>query len=129
VGIVLRVAGRQLTARAQARATAETIRSSVAEAKSESALAAGRVAGRTSRGLVRGIGGFIRPFWRIGGILWLEVVGVFFLVPVVAFTPNLWRTRPHAFNGPYDRSFLVTALVIVVFFYLSVTSFWRAGRK
>jgi hypothetical protein len=128
-GIVLRVAGRQMVALAEAKPTAGPNQSSAAATTSHSALKAGRRAGRASRGIAKGIAGFIRPFKRIGGILWLEVAGVFFFVPVVAFTPNLLRTRPHSFHGPYDKSFLVTLLVMAVFFYLSVTSFWRAGRK
>jgi len=90
---------------------------------------AGRSAGMTSRGLARGVGGFLRPFRRVGGIVWLEVTGVFFFLPVVVFAPNLWRTRPLHLYGPYDKTFLITAVVMVVFFYLGVTSFWRARKR
>ena len=75
------------------------------------------------------MGGFLRPFSRVGGILWLEVTGVFFLLPVVAFGPTLWRMRASWLHGPDHRTFLVTAGVVVVFLYLSVSSFWRARRK
>jgi hypothetical protein len=90
---------------------------------------AGQIAGRATRGVAGGIGGFIRPFRRVGGILWLEVTGVFFLLPVLVFAPNLWRVRASWLHGPDHKAFLVTALVMVVFFYLGVTSFWRAHRK
>jgi hypothetical protein len=80
-------------------------------------------------GVARGLGGFLRPFRRVGGILWLEVTGVFFLLPVIVFAPNLWRMRASWAHGPDHRSFLVTALVVVVFLYLGVTSFWRARRR
>jgi len=91
--------------------------------------AAGRSAGLISRGVVRGVGGFLRPFQRVGGILWLEVTGAFFLIPVVVFAPTLWRVRASWAHGPDHRLFLVTAGVMVVFFYLSVSSFWRARKR
>lgn len=93
------------------------------------AASAGRTAGRATRGLSRGVGGFLRPFGRVGGILWLEITGVFFLLPVFVFTPTLWRTRASYLQGPDHKTFVVTALVVVVFLYLGVTSFWRARRK
>jgi type VI protein secretion system component VasK len=80
-------------------------------------------------GIARGVGGFLRPFRRVGGILWLEVTGVFFLLPVIAFTPNLWRMRGSWAQGPDHRMFVITSLVVVVFLYLGVSSFWRARRK
>jgi hypothetical protein len=91
--------------------------------------AAGRTARRASGSLARGVGGFLRPFARVGSILWLEVTGVFFFLPVAVFTPNLWRMRASWQHGPDHTTFLVTALVVVVFLYLSVTSFWRARRR
>jgi hypothetical protein len=89
----------------------------------------GQATGRATAGLARGVGGFLRPFRRVGGILWLEVTGVFFLLPVIVFAPTLWRVRASYAHGPDHRTFLVTAAVIVVFFYLGATSFWRARRK
>lgn len=87
------------------------------------------VAGRATGGLARGVSGFLRPFRRVGGILWLEITGVFFLLPVVAFAPRLWDVRANWAQGPDHRRFLVTAAVITVFLYLSVTSFWRARKR
>ena len=89
----------------------------------------GRAIGQASRGAVKGLGGFLRPFGRVGGILWLEVVGVFFLLPVIVFTPMLWRTRMSWAHGPDHRAFLAAAVVVTVFLYLGVSSFWRAHRK
>jgi hypothetical protein len=71
----------------------------------------------------------LRPFRRVGGIIWLEVTGVFFLLPVIVFAPNLWRMRASWAHGPDHRTFLVTVLVVGVFLYLGVSSFWRARRK
>jgi type VI protein secretion system component VasK len=75
------------------------------------------------------VGGFLRPFGRVGRIVWLEVTGVFFLLPVVAFTPNLWRMRASWAHGPDHNMFLITTGVVLLFLYLGVTSFWRARRK
>jgi hypothetical protein len=88
-----------------------------------------QAAERARGGVASGIGGFLRPFRRVGGILWLEVTGVFFLLPAIVFAPNLWRMRASWAHGPDHRTFLVTVLVVVVFLYLGVSSFWRARRK
>ncbi len=80
-------------------------------------------------GVFKGVGGFLRPFGRVGRIVWLEVTGVFFLLPVVAFSPNLWRMRASWAHGPDHNMFLITAGVVLLFLYLGITSFWRARRK
>jgi hypothetical protein len=77
----------------------------------------------------KGVGGFLRPFRRVGGILWLEVTGVFFLLPVIVFGPNLWRYRASWLLGPDHRTFIVSAIIVMVFLYLGVSSFWRAQRR
>jgi type VI protein secretion system component VasK len=83
----------------------------------------------TGGGVARGVGGFLRPFRRVGGILWLEVTGVFFLLPAIVFAPNLWRMRVSWAHGPDHRMFLITAGVVALFLYLGVSSFWRARRR
>ena len=88
-----------------------------------------KAAGKATRNVARGIGGFLRPFGRVGGILWLEVTGVFFLLPVVVFAPTVWRTRGSFAHGPDHRTFLVSVVFTVVFLYLGVSSFWRARKK
>src|ERR1700744_365334 len=45
----------------------------------------GRVAGQTARAAGRGVAGFLKPFGRVGGILWLEVTGFFFGLFAVFF--------------------------------------------
>lgn len=136
LGIGLRVAGRIAGQRmaasgraAEARAAATAPAAEMLDGAGAARKAAGQAAGLTSRGLVRGLGGFLRPFGRVGGIIWLEVTGVFFLLPVVVFGPTLWRVRASWARGTDHRLFLVTAGVIAVFLYLSVSSFWRARRR
>ena len=136
LGIGLRVAGRIAGQRmaqsgrpAEARAAATAPAADTLDGAGAARKAGGPTAGLTSRGLVRGVGGFLRPFGRVGGIIWLEVTGVFFLLPVVVFGPTLWRVRASWAHGPDHRLFLVTAGVMVVFLYLGVSSFWRARKR
>jgi hypothetical protein len=89
----------------------------------------GRAAGRGARGAVRGIRGFFRPFTRVGGILWLEVTGFFFLLFAAIFGTATWRTRPVMLHGPYGKPFFASGAMLLIFFYLGVTSFLSARRK
>jgi hypothetical protein len=65
----------------------------------------------------------------VGGIVWLEVTGVFFLLFVVVFARALWIYRASYAQGPDHQKFLVSAPLVLVFLYLSVSSFWRARRR
>lgn len=98
-------------------------------AATSGARATGRVTGQASRGLAKGLGGFFRPFGRVGGTIWLEVTGVFFLLPVIVFGPMIWRTRMSWAHGPDHRTFIAATAIVVVFLYLGVSSFWRAHRR
>lgn len=89
----------------------------------------GRAAGQTTRNVGRGISGLLKPFRTVAGKLWLEVIGAFFFLPVLVFAPVLWRTRASWQHGPDHRTFLSSAIIIAVFLYLGVTSFWRARKE
>jgi hypothetical protein len=132
LGVGLRVAGRMAGERMAASANA-AVSAPASQPSSEAAAAhtraAGQAAGKASRGVVRGIGGFLRPFGRVGGIVWLEVTGVFFLLFVVVFARALWIYRASYAQGPDHQKFLVSAPLVLVFLYLSVSSFWRARRR
>ena len=91
--------------------------------------APGRRSGLTGRNLVRGLGGVLAPIRRVGGIVWHEVMGVIFLLPALLGASSLWRTRASWRFGPDHRSFLSGAVLFVVFLYLSLSSFWRAGKR
>jgi hypothetical protein len=129
LGIGLRIAGRIASQRMAG--SAQTASKPVAPSAASAApiRSAGRSAGQASQGLARGIGGFLRPFGRVGSILWLEVSGVFFFLPVVVFGPTLWRVRASYAHGPDHKLFLVTAGIVALFLYLSASSFWRARKK
>jgi hypothetical protein len=89
----------------------------------------GRQVGRAAANVGRGVGGFMRPFGRVGGIIALEVTGVFFLIFVLVFGQMAWRTRSSFAHGADHLKFLLAAGLMLVFLYLSVSSFWRARRK
>jgi hypothetical protein len=89
----------------------------------------GRAAGKTARAAGRGVAGFLRPFGRIGGILWLEVTGFFFGLFAAFFATTLWRSRTDYAQGPHHQQFLIAAVLTLVFGYLSVSSFLRARRR
>ncbi len=87
--------------------------------------AAGNIAAQTSRNVSKGIGGFLRPFRRVGGIVWLEVTGTFFLLFAAVFALRLWQNWSG--TGRVSRDFAIGAAV--VFLYLGVSSFWRARHR
>jgi len=131
LGIGLRLAGRAAVERLEGsgQAVAAAVQPQQVAQTVERVRAAGQAVKQARGGVSRGLGGFLRPFRRVGGIIWLEVTGVFFLLPVIVFAPNLWRMRASWATGPDHKTFLVTALVVAVFLYLGVTSFWRARRR
>jgi hypothetical protein len=133
LGIGLRVAGRiagqRIAAGARNPASAAQAAGGAEPRGQLANQTAAQAAGRATAGVARGVGGFLRPFRRIGAILWLEVTGVLFLLPVVVFAPKLWGARASWAHGPDHRIFLVTAGVMAVFLYLGVSSFWRARRR
>lgn len=135
LGIGIRVAGRvigQRMAQTQSTVSAPHIPGAgTAPADSMNTLGqtVGQAATRAGRGVSEGAGGFLRPFRRVGGILWLEVTGVFFLLPVIVFAPALWR-ESFAYSHTSDhRTFWITAFIVAIFLYLGVSSFWRARRR
>lgn len=119
VRVAGRMAGERLMASAQNAPAASAPRGRTA----------GQATGSVSKGLARGVKGFLRPFTRVGGILWLEVTGVFFFAFVLVFSQTLWRTRASAEHGPDHAKFVVAGCLMAVFLYLAISSFWRARRR
>lgn len=122
-----RIAGQRLAASGQpAAARPMTIQGATGTVAGR---APGRTAGRATGSLARGVGGFLRPFRRVGGIIFLEVAGVFFLLFVLVFGNWAWRLRAQSVHGPEHAKFLLYAGMMLVFLYLCLSSFWRARRK
>jgi hypothetical protein len=131
LGIGLRVAGRVAAQRINAPQSAPPAQGQPQGSSPHrpDLAAAVQNASRARSNLGRGLSGFFKPFRRVGGIVWLEVTGVFFFLPVLVFAPTLWRTRLSYLHGPDHRTFIASAVVVALFFYLGVTSFIRARRK
>jgi hypothetical protein len=127
LGTGLRVAGRIAGQRLAAGAgKAEAPPAAVAEVGADVQT---RAAGPVASNLARGVGSLLRPFRRVGGIVWLEVTGVFFLLFVPVFAQALWRMKNSYAHGPGHQKFLVSATMMAVFLYLGLSSFWRARRR
>jgi hypothetical protein len=138
VGIGLRVAGRvageRMAASAQAAGTSQNPVAEIARqtqlAREDAKHAAGQMAGQATRGVARGVGGFLRPFRRVGGIVLLEVTGLFFLIFVPVFiSRGLWPIRADYAHGPQHMKFLAYVGLTLLFLYLGVSSFWRARKR
>lgn len=130
IRIAGRIAGQQLAAHAQSGAPQSQFVGNTAGSAAQNradAQAAGRIAGQTSRGVARGVGGFLRPFRRVGGILWLEITGAFFLLFATVFALRLWQNWAGFSRNPLSRNVVMAAAA--VFLYLGVSSFWRARRR
>lgn len=128
LGIGLRVAGR-MAGNAVMGEPANGAAPSAPQSTPAGASARGRAAGQATRGVGRGVSGFLKPFKTVGSKILLEVVGVFFLLPAVVFLPVLWRARASWQHGPDHHTFVASVVVIVVFLYLGLSSFWRAKRR
>ena len=100
-----------------------------ASSSQNSRLQNSRIAGQAARAAGRGVAGFVKPFGRVGGILWLELTGFFFGLFAVFFAVSLWRTHTDYAQGPHHQQFLIAAVLTAVFTYLSISSFLRTRKK
>ena len=82
-----------------------------------------------AQGVKSGIRGFFAPFLRIGSIVWHEVMGVLFLIPVSIYAPTVWKLHSQWQSGPQHKNFLVAVALVSLFLYLGISSFWRASKK
>jgi hypothetical protein len=129
VRLVGRMAGQRIAGTGSAGVTVSRPVTIEAVSPSGAGRASGRTTGRASGSLARGVGGFFKPFRRVGNIVFLEVVGLFFFVFVLVFSQTVWRSRASYLHGPDHQKFLVAAGLVLVFLYLGVSSFWRARRR
>ncbi|MDE3147952.1 MAG: hypothetical protein KGL37_00655 [Acidobacteriota bacterium] len=130
VRVATRVAGQRLAGYGSTTATTPAQAAAGAAAVGRTAgQAAGQTVAQGGRGVARGVGGFLRPFQRVGSIVWLEVSGVFFLLFVLVFARGVWHLRANYAQGADHYKFVTDAALMLLFLYLSVSSFWRARRK
>jgi hypothetical protein len=71
-----------------------------------------------------------RPVTKLSGVLWLEVTGVLFSLFVIAAAVALWSHRAdlRAAGAPRQHYFAALAM-LVLFGYLTISSFVRANRR
>jgi hypothetical protein len=133
LGIGLRVAGRiagQRLAAASEAAAAPRPQCEPAVPNRVVEQAVGQMASDSARRAARGVGGFLRPFGRVGRAILLEVTGVFFLIFVPVFIwRGLWPIRSDYAHGPEHMKFLAYIGLTLLFLYLGVSSFWRAHKR
>ena len=95
-----------------------------ARAAAHAAVDSGR---RLARGAGRAGSALFRPFAHAGGILALQVFGVFFAVFAFSFLVHAWQaSRITGWHEKHAATFLGVGLV---FLWFAVSSFWRAKRK
>jgi hypothetical protein len=68
------------------------------------------------------------PLAHAGGVLWLEITGLFFAIFALFFAQNAWKLR-HAVTSADHRRLLTYLIVTVVFAWFTFSSFYRARRK
>ena len=69
------------------------------------------------------------PFVHAGGVLWLEVTGLFFALFGLFFAQNAYKLRHAWYSGADHPRFLIYVIVTLVFFYFTFSSFYRARKK
>lgn len=69
------------------------------------------------------------PFVHAGSVLWLEITGVFFAVFSLFFVQGAWRLHTDWRSGANHAHFVMYVAIAVLFFYFTVSSFYRARRK
>ncbi len=69
------------------------------------------------------------PFTHAGGVLWLEITGLFFALFAVFFVQSVYRVHAAWRQGPEHTHLLLYGALAFVFAWFSVSSFARAYRK
>jgi hypothetical protein len=69
------------------------------------------------------------PFGHAGGVLWLEITGLFFALFTLFFVQSAYRVRSAWRTGPEHAHLVLYVVVGLGFAWFSVSSFLRAYRK
>ena len=141
VRVAGRIAGQRLAASALPAAASPQVRNAnpiagsgaqaqtVSQGLARATMQAGQPLNHTGKSVSRGVGGLLHPFRRVGGILWLEVTGVFFLLFALVFTRGVVNGIANYAHTSDHGSLWGSTGAIVVFLYLGISSFWRANRR
>lgn len=125
LGIGVRVASNMLRERVQQASAAPQVPVSRQAAPPS---AAKRVA--TAKRGAKAFGqALVGPFTHAGGILWLEITGLFFALFALFFVQSTYRVQSSWRHGPEHTHFLLYAALAIGFGWFSFSSFLRAWRK
>lgn len=69
------------------------------------------------------------PFTHAGGVLWLEITGMFFALFALFFVQSIYRVHTAWRHGPEHAHLLLYTLLAAGFGWFSFSSFARAYRK
>jgi Na+/H+-translocating membrane pyrophosphatase len=69
------------------------------------------------------------PFTHAGGVLWLEITGLFFAFFALFFVQSIYRVHTAWRQGPEHAHLLLYTLLAAGFGWFSFSSFARAYRK
>jgi len=130
LGVGVRVASGMIRDRASQ--AAHSMQQEAAGAQPQAAVYAQRGAER-GRAVAAGARNFGKsvwgPFAHAGGVLWLEVTGLFFALFGLFFAQNAYKLRHAWSSGPDHSRFLIYVVVTLVFFYFAFSSFYRARKR
>ena len=126
LGIGTRVATLTLRDRAAQSASAASRHSSVSSPAAVSARYTDATR-RLGRGTRQAGAAFLRPFAHASGILWNQIVGIFFAIFALFFLTHSWQAFRSA--GLHDRHWIVYGVLGLLFSWFTLSSFWRAHRK
>jgi hypothetical protein len=71
----------------------------------------------------------VGPFTHAGGVLWLEITGLFFALFALYFGQSAYRVRHDWRQGPEHTDLLLFCALAAAFAWFSGSSFLRAYRK
>ncbi len=137
LGIGVRVASNMLRERVQRAAASAPAPSTTGNGRPAAAPAftSGRSIPASSRvaAAKRGAKAFgqalLGPFTHAGGVLWLEITGLFFALFALFFVQSIYRVHTAWRQGPEHTHLLLYCAMAFVFGWFSVSSFARAYRK
>ncbi|AXC12906.1 hypothetical protein ACPOL_3621 [Acidisarcina polymorpha] len=64
-----------------------------------------------------------------GGVLWLEITGLFFALFFLFFAQNVYKFRFSYKSGPDHTHFLIYSVLTVLFAAFTFSQFFKARRK
>src|SRR5271168_120550 len=142
LGIGLRLAARAVQQRAAEATTAPAPsnsanpQASYKAAPANTAAAASHAAAQvkvTAKGVAQGTKRFGEALWgpmaHTGGVLWLEITGLFFALFAAFFAQNVYKFRYAYKGGPDQAHFLVYAAFTLVFASFTFVNFYKARQK